>query len=172
MPQSIEESVRQLVKDVAENLLMQKIKLVTAESCTGGWVAQVVTSLSGSSEWFESGFVTYSNESKQALLGVSEAYFAEDGCGAVSEEVVRAMAKGALANSSADVAIATSGIAGPDGGSEDKPVGTVWLSWAHSDGRTTSRVYQFDGDRYSVRLAAVEQALRGLIGLLNTTKLP
>ncbi|MBL4819785.1 MAG: nicotinamide-nucleotide amidohydrolase family protein, partial [Gammaproteobacteria bacterium] len=125
MSQSTEESVRQLIKEVAERLLDKNFKLTTAESCTGGWVAQVVTSLPGSSNWFDSGFVTYSNKAKQEMLGVPASLFEEDAPGAVSEETVRAMAAGALAKSNADVAVATSGIAGPDGGSEEKPVGTV-----------------------------------------------
>jgi nicotinamide-nucleotide amidase len=171
MTRSVEENVRQLVKSVADRLVAEKLKLVTAESCTGGWVAQVATSLPGSSDWFEGGFVTYSNTSKQKLLNVPAALFKEGAPGAVSEDTVRAMAAGALTKSNVDVAIATSGVAGPDGGSEDKPVGTVWLAWAHRDGRTAARLYHFPGDRYSVRLATVEQALKGLVGLLDTTRL-
>ena len=170
MTQSTEENVRQLVKSVGDRLVADNLKLATAESCTGGWVAQVATSVPGSSEWFEAGFVTYSNTAKQNLLDVPVIFFTEGGPGAVSEEVVRAMADGALAKSDVDVAIATSGIAGPDGGSEDKPVGTVWLSWAHRDGRTAARLYHFPGDRYSVRLATVEQSLKGLVDLLNTSR--
>ena len=170
MTQSIEENVRQLVKSVGDRLVADNLKLATAESCTGGWVAQVATSVPGSSDWFEAGFVPYSNTAKQNLLDVPVNFFTEGGPGAVSEEVVCAMADGALAKSNVDVAIATSGIAGPDGGSEDKPVGTVWLSWAHRDGRTTARLYHFPGDRYSVRLATVEQSLKGLVDLLNTTR--
>ena len=172
MTRSVEENVRQLVKLVADRLVEEKLKLATAESCTGGWVAQIATSLPGSSDWFEAGFVTYSNTAKQNLLNVPAALFQEGAPGAISEEVVRAMAAGALTKANVDVAIATSGIAGPDGGSKDKPVGTVWLAWAHRDGRTATRLYQFPGDRYSVRLAAVEQALKGLIDLLDTTRLP
>ena len=172
MTQSIEENVRQLVKDVASRFLDQEIVLATAESCTGGWVAQVATSLPGSSNWFDSGFVTYSNTAKQRLLAVPAELFAEDGPGAVSEQVVKAMAAGAIANSAADVAVATSGIAGPDGGTEDKPVGTVWIAWAHRDGRCKARIHHFEGDRYSVRLRTVEQALKGILELLDTTMLP
>ena len=171
MSQSIEENVRKLVKDLADRLVEEDLKLATAESCTGGWVAQVATSLPGSSNWFDAGFVTYSNAAKRALLDVPAELFEEGAPGAVSEETVRAMARGALANSGADIVVATSGIAGPDGGTDDKPVGTVWLAWAHRDGRSSARVYQFPGDRYSVRLATVEQALIGLMGLLNTTRL-
>ena len=167
----MEENVRKLVKAIADRLVAEKLKLVTAESCTGGWVAQVATSVAGSSDWFEAGLVTYSNEAKQKLLGVPAALFELAAPGAVSQETVRAMASGALAKSGADVAIATSGIAGPDGGTEEKPVGTVWLAWAHRDGRSTARVYHFPGDRYEVRLATVEQALKGLMDLLDTTRL-
>ena len=172
MTQSIEENVRQLAKDIANRFLDQELLLATAESCTGGWIAQVVTSLPGSSNWFDSGFVTYSNTAKQKLLAVPAELFADDGPGAVSEQVVKAMATGAIAKSAADVAVATSGIAGPDGGTDDKPVGTVWIGWAHRDGRCQARVHHFEGDRYSVRLRAVEQALKGILNLLDTTMLP
>lgn len=172
MTRSIEENVRQLVKDVAGRFIEQELRLATAESCTGGWLAQVLTSIPGSSAWFDSGFVTYSNIAKQKLLGVPAQLFAPGGPGAVSEETVRAMATGALAASVADVAVATSGIAGPDGGSDEKPVGTVWLAWSHRDGRCKAREFHFDGDRYSVRLASVEQALKGIISLLDSTLLP
>jgi len=172
MTQSIEENVRQLVKDVAGRFLDQELILATAESCTGGWISQVVTSLPGSSNWFDSGFVTYSNTAKQQLLAVPAELLAEDGPGAVSEQVVKAMAVGAIGNSSADIAVATSGIAGPDGGTEDKPVGTVWIGWAHRDGRCKARIHHFQGDRYNIRLATVEQALKGILDLLDTTMLP
>ncbi|MBT8146551.1 MAG: CinA family protein [Gammaproteobacteria bacterium] len=172
MTQSIEENVRQLVKGVASRFLDQGIVLATAESCTGGWVAQVATSLPGSSNWFDCGFVTYSNSAKQRLLAVPAELFADDGPGAVSEQVVKAMALGAIANSAANVGVATSGIAGPDGGTEDKPVGTVWIGCAHEDGRCKARVYRFEGDRYSVRLQTVEQALKAILNLLDTTMLP
>ncbi|MEZ5492174.1 MAG: CinA family protein [Gammaproteobacteria bacterium] len=171
MTQSIEENVRHLVKDVAGRFIEQELVLATAESCTGGWIAQVVTSLPGSSRWFDCGFVTYSNSAKQKLLGVPAGLLEENGPGAVSEETVRAMAAGAIAASSADVAVVTSGIAGPDGGSEEKPVGTVWFAWAHRDGRCKARIHHFDGDRYSVRLQSVEQAFKGIIELLDTTML-
>lgn len=172
MTQSIEENVRHLVKEIANRFIEQDLVLATAESCTGGWIAQVVTSLPGSSNWFDTGFVTYSNHSKQRLLGVPAGLFADNGPGAVSEETVKAMAGGALTSSAADVAVATSGVAGPDGGTPDKPVGTVWFAWAHRDGRSKARVHHFEGDRYSVRLRSVEQAFKGIIELLDTTMLP
>jgi nicotinamide-nucleotide amidase len=172
MTQSIEEHVRQLVKVVASRFVEQELMLATAESCTGGWISQVVTSLPGSSAWFDCGFVTYSNQAKQRLLGVPASLLAQGGPGAVSEQTVRAMATGAIAHSVADIAVATSGIAGPDGGTEDKPVGTVWFAWAHRDGRCKARVHHFEGDRYSIRLLSVEQAFKGVLELLDTSMLP
>ncbi len=172
MSMSVEENVRTLVKAVAESLARESLKLVTAESCTGGWLAQVVTSLPGSSAWFEAGFVSYSNESKQSMLNVPAAFFAPEGPGAVSEQTVLAMCAGALANSRADVAVATSGIAGPDGGTEDKPVGTVWLAWARRGGVHRALLLQLEDDRYGIRLATVEQALKGIVSLVENTQLP
>ena len=172
MSQSPEENVRKLVKAVAERLLHEKIRLATAESCTGGWIAQVLTSLPGSSQWFDCGFVTYSNQAKQRSLDVPEILFVEGGPGAVSVETVLAMTAGALKHSDADVAIASSGIAGPDGGTEEKPVGTVWLAWERRGGKRLSKVFLFDGDRYGIRLATVEQALLGLVALLDNTQPP
>jgi len=168
MSQSIEEHVRQLVKEVASTLNDRGLILTSAESCTGGWIAQALTSLPGSSMWFDSGFVTYSNSSKQRLLGVPGSLLSDHGPGAVSELVVKAMATGALTNSAGDVAVATSGIAGPDGGSEGKPVGTVWIGWAHRDGRCRAQNHHFSGDRYDVRLKTVEQALQGILDLLDS----
>lgn len=136
-------------------------RLVTAESCTGGWIAQCVTSIPGSSRWFERGFVTYSNESKQDLLGVPAEVIATHG--AVSAETVAAMVGGALAHSRADCAVAVSGIAGPEGGSPDKPVGTVWLAWQLRGTAPVTRCFRFEGDRESVRRQAVMAALEGLI---------
>jgi nicotinamide-nucleotide amidase len=134
--------------------------MATAESCTGGLIAAACTELSGSSEWFERGFVTYSNAAKTALLGVPEALIAEHG--AVSEPVARAMAAGALLNSRAQFSVAVTGVAGPTGGSADKPVGTVWLAWATPTGVTAER-YRFPGDRAAVRHATVVKALVGLL---------
>jgi nicotinamide-nucleotide amidase len=137
--------------------------LTTAESCTGGLIAAACTDLAGSSGWFERGFVTYSNAAKTELLGVDAALIAKHG--AVSEAVVRAMAAGALAHSNAQVAVAVTGIAGPGGGSADKPVGTVWLGWAWPGGVVTERC-QFDGDRAAVRAATVQHALTRLPALI------
>lgn len=136
-------------------------KLAIAESCTGGWIAQCVTSVPGSSGWFERGFVTYSNEAKQELLGVPPDVIARHG--AVSAETVAAMAGGALAHSRADCAVAVSGVAGPDGGTPDKPVGTVWLAWQLAGRAPVMRRFQFGGGREAVRRQAVAAALTGLI---------
>ena len=151
---------------VADLLLKRGWMLATAESCTGGLIAAACTELAGSSQWFERGFVTYSNEAKTELLGVDAALIARDG--AVSESVVRAMAQGALARSRAQVAVAVTGVAGPGGGSADKPVGTVWLAWATPQG-LHSEVQHFAGDRADVRAATVEHALRNLLSQLPQT---
>ncbi len=149
---------------VAGVLRAEGMRLCCAESCTGGWIAKVATDLAGSSDWFERGFVTYSNEAKQQMLDVSAQTL--DSCGAVSAEVVTAMAQGALANSLADVSVAVSGVAGPAGGSVEKPVGTVWLAWAGSRGVVAER-RQFDGDRESVRRQTVATALQGIVDYLE-----
>ncbi len=141
------------------------LMLATAESCTGGGVAQAITEVAGSSAWFERGFVTYSNLSKQEMLGVSEATLIE--YGAVSEAVVREMVAGALANSTAQVALAISGIAGPDGGTPDKPVGTVWFAWGLKNASVYAQRHQIAGSRAEVRAHAVRIALQGVIDLLN-----
>lgn len=150
-----------LARQVAERLRHYGARLCAAESCTGGWVAKVCTDLAGSSEWFERGFVTYSNEAKQESLGVAGATLAA--WGAVSEPTVREMAAGALAHSRATVAVAISGIAGPGGGSAEKPVGTVWFAWASADGAGRTACERFDGDREAVRRQAVARALQGVL---------
>ncbi|WP_374667234.1 CinA family protein [Ramlibacter sp.] len=137
--------------------------MATAESCTGGLIAGACTDLSGSSNWFERGFVTYSNEAKVELLGVDAAHIAAHG--AVSEVVARAMAFGAVRHSRARVAVAVTGVAGPTGGSVDKPVGTVWFGYC-VDGQLASEQCRFDGDREAVRAATVEHALAGLLARL------
>ena len=148
---------------VADLLINRGWMLTTAESCTGGLIAAACTDLAGSSQWFERGFVTYSNAAKTELLGVDAALITRDG--AVSESVVRAMAQGALAHSHAQVAVAVTGVAGPGGGSASKPVGTVWLAWATPQG-LHSALHHFAGDRAAVRTATVQQALRGLLRLM------
>ncbi|MCM2129986.1 CinA family protein [Larsenimonas rhizosphaerae] len=134
--------------------------VTTAESCTGGGIAAAITEIAGSSGWFETGLVTYANHSKTALLGVSEALLSAHG--AVSEPVVHAMVQGACRLSGASLGVSVSGVAGPGGGSPDKPVGTVWIAWGTaSDSR--ARCFLFEGDRHQVRLQAVRAALEGLI---------
>ncbi|MBA3023146.1 MAG: nicotinamide-nucleotide amidase [Gammaproteobacteria bacterium] len=158
-----------LSTQVGAALKSHGMMLATAESCTGGGIAQAVTSVSGSSAWFERGFVTYSNLSKQQMLGVQEATLIA--YGAVSEAVVREMAEGALRNSTAQVSLAVSGIAGPDGGTPDKPVGTVWFAWALADGVTTALRHRFSGDRDEVRAQAVRVALQGILERLTPNTL-
>lgn len=150
---------------VGEALQRRNLMLATAESCTGGWVAQVVTSISGSSRWFERGFVTYSNDAKQEMLGVDGAVLERHG--AVSEPVVAQMVTGALRYSHAQVALAVSGIAGPEGGSQEKPVGTVCLAWGLRDQPVVTRRVHLPGNRQEVRQQAVIEALNGLIELLR-----
>jgi nicotinamide-nucleotide amidase len=134
--------------------------LATAESCTGGMIAAACTDLAGSSEWFERGFITYSNEAKTELLDVDAGLIEANG--AVSEVVARAMAFGAVRHSRARVSVAVTGIAGPTGGSKDKPLGTVWFGFM-VDGRLTSETQRFDGDRAAVRRATLDHALAGLL---------
>ena len=155
--------VQALTALVADLMLKKGWLLASAESCTGGLIAAACTELAGSSAWFERGFVTYSNEAKSALLDVDADLITR--CGAVSEEVVRAMATGALAHSPAQVAVAVTGVAGPSGGSEAKPVGTVWFGWATSAG-VVCEMRLFEGDRSQVRQATVRHALRRLAELI------
>jgi len=156
--------IEDLAGTVGERLKAHALQLVTAESCTGGWIAQVVTAVAGSSEWFERGFVTYSDASKQELLGVASDTLARHG--AVSEETAREMALGALARSKAGIAIAVTGIAGPSGGSREKPVGTVCFGWADRRG-ARSETRRFSGDRESVRRQSVIHALEGVLRTLD-----
>jgi nicotinamide-nucleotide amidase len=152
------------VSKLAEALIAKQIFLATAESCTGGLIAAACTDLTGSSAWFERGFVTYSNQAKTELLGVAAPLIAEHG--AVSEPVARAMAEGAVRNSHAQIAVAVTGVAGPAGGSPSKPVGTVWFGFVVG-GKTSSELQRFDGDRAAVRRAAVLHALHRLNHLLD-----
>ncbi|WP_443083102.1 CinA family protein [Variovorax sp. PBS-H4] len=154
-----------LVLQLAELLQHHGWMLATAESCTGGLIAGACTDLPGSSNWFERGFVTYSNAAKTELLGVDAALISAEG--AVSEPVVRAMAAGAVARSVAQVAVAVTGVAGPTGGSAEKPVGTVWFGWAVA-GRVHTERRRFDGDRARVRTATVHHALATLLALLRS----
>jgi nicotinamide-nucleotide amidase len=149
---------------VGRALLRSERSAATAESCTGGWIAKAMTDIAGSSQWFIEGFVTYSNESKVRRLGVPISVLKSQG--AVSEAVARAMARGALRRSGAKVAVAVTGIAGPDGAVPGKPVGTVWLAWAVKHGvkiQVTAERERFSGDREAVRRKTVRAALAGLL---------
>lgn len=155
-------TIARLAARTGDVLRTQHHLLVTAESCTGGWLAKVVTDIAGSSQWFDRGFITYSNAAKVEQLGVAESVLREEG--AVSEMTVREMAQGALERSPAHMAVAISGIAGPDGGSADKPVGTVWIAWATVvPAAVVTKLAHFEGGRDDVRRAAVAAALEGVI---------
>jgi nicotinamide-nucleotide amidase len=154
-----------LATQVGVALQAHGLKLVTAESCTGGGVAQAVTDIAGSSVWFERGFVTYTNQAKVEMLGVRQSTL--DSYGAVSEMAVREMVAGAIAHSHAHIALAVSGIAGPSGGTPDKPVGTVWFAWAFRHGDVEVHRYQLAGDRAAVRSQSVQIALQGVLDNLN-----
>jgi nicotinamide-nucleotide amidase len=154
-------SLEALAARVGAALLDNRLTLATAESCTGGWASQCLTAVAGSSAWFERGFVTYANAAKQEMLGVPEATLAAHG--AVSQPVAVAMAEGALRHSRADWALSITGIAGPDGGTDEKPVGTVCFAWAARDGGTTTETRHFAGDRRAVRAQSVARALEGLL---------
>lgn len=148
-------------------LRYQRRVLASAESCTGGWLAKAITDIAGSSQWFDRGFVTYSNAAKTDQLGVSEKVLEQEG--AVSEAAVREMALGALDKSQAHLAVAISGIAGPDGGSAEKPVGTVWMAWATITPSTmVTKLCHFEGNREAVRRAAVIAALEGIMAISET----
>lgn len=149
-----------MAKALGERLLSMRQMLVTAESCTGGWIAKCMTDVAGSSAWFDCGMVAYSYEAKQALLAVRPQTLEQ--FGAVSRETVVDMVSGALVHSGATVAVAVTGIAGPSGGSDDKPVGTVWIGWKRRGGYARAEVFHFDGDRDAVRRQTVAAALRGL----------
>ena len=156
--------IEALAADLGRALQLAGAHVTTAESCTGGGIAEAITRIAGSSAWFEAGFVTYSNEQKTRQLGVPAPLFEQ--VGAVSREVVEAMVRGAQRHSGARFAVAVSGVAGPDGGSPEKPVGTVWLAWAVAE-RMFARRFQFTGDRQAVREQSVEAALVGLISVVN-----
>jgi len=156
--------LKRLAARVGRLLLKEHRHVATAESCTGGWIAKSLTDIAGSSQWFIEGFVTYSNQSKMQRLGVPRAVLEKEG--AVSEETVRAMSAGALRRTNAQVAVAVTGIAGPDGAVPGKPVGTVWLGWATRRGgaiRVRTQLKHFRGDRDSVRRKTVQLALEGLL---------
>ena len=154
-----DEQLKDLAMAVGERLQHENEKLALAESCTGGWIAKACTDVAGSAAWFAGGWVSYSNEAKQTMVGVDPVTLAENG--AVSEAVVREMARGAQRIAGTAYACAVSGIAGPTGGSDDKPVGLVWIAWAHGESLETER-FQFGGDREQVRRRTVAAALEGL----------
>ena len=160
---SNDQALTQLAAELGRQLMAAKAQVSTAESCTGGGIAEAITRIAGSSAWFEAGYVTYSNAQKTKQLDVPGELFAT--VGAVSQQVVEAMVRGAQANSGARFAVAVSGVAGPDGGSAEKPVGTVWLAWGDGE-QLFSRRRQFAGDRAEVRRQTVEAALAGLLRLL------
>ena len=157
--------LHQLAAELGDKLIARGWMLASAESCTGGWVGQLLTALPGSSHWYERGFITYANAAKVEMLGVPEATLATHG--AVSEETASAMAAGALAHSHAQASLAISGIAGPGGGTPQKPVGLVCYGWALADGTVMSSTCRLDGDRDEIRSRAVAAALRGLIELIG-----
>lgn len=149
-----------LAGEVANAMLKHRLMLVTAESCSGGWIAKILTDLPGSSAWFDTGVVTYSYGAKEALLGVNPRTL--ELTGAVSEETVLEMVSGALARFGAGVAVAVTGIAGPSGGTPDKPVGTVWIGWKRRGGYAHAQLFHFPGDREAVRRQTVAAALIGM----------
>ncbi|MEQ1590917.1 MAG: nicotinamide-nucleotide amidohydrolase family protein [Thiobacillaceae bacterium] len=156
--------LQELATTLGEALRARGWMVATAESCTGGWVGQVLTSIPGSSAWYDRGFITYANAAKQDMLGVAATTL--ETYGAVSEETVCEMARGALARSGAQATLAISGIAGPGGGTPQKPVGLVCYGWALTDGTLMSSTCRLDGDREEIRSRAVAAALRGLIDLI------
>jgi len=153
-----------LAARVGERLRAKRALLVTAESCTGGWVSQAVTAIAGSSDWFERGFVVYSNAAKEQMLGVSRATLQRHG--AVSEQTAQELARGALEHSRGTIALSVTGVAGPGGGSAEKPIGLVWFAWATKQAlRSESR--RFAGDREAVRRQSVVRALEGVLEVLD-----
>lgn len=162
---SSEQAVRELAKKLGARLLMKGIRLATAESCTGGWIAKVLTDIAGSSDWFESGIVSYSNEAKKHFLKVPDGVLLDHG--AVSENAVLAMQQGVFMETRADAGISVSGIAGPGGGTEEKPVGTVWIAVGLRDQMAHTQKFLFEGDRNQVRLQAVDAALKSLLQLVE-----
>ena len=155
-----DEEILAAAQALADSLAQQRLLLTTAESCTGGGIAETLTGIAGASAWFDRGFVTYSNEAKLSMLGVAQSTL--DRFGAVSEATALEMARGAISHSGAHVSVAVTGIAGPDGGTPDKPVGTVWIAWGQKLGYAEARRFQFDGDRNAVRQQAILEAILGL----------
>ncbi|MES9845007.1 MAG: nicotinamide-nucleotide amidase [Candidatus Sedimenticola sp. 6PFRAG5] len=161
----MDQELEQLAGRLGERLAAKGLVMAAAESCTGGWIAKAMTDIAGSSGCFDRGFVTYSNEAKQEMLGVTRSTLEKHG--AVSEETVGEMVRGALVNSRASVAVAVSGIAGPGGGTAEKPVGTVCFAWGVEGGVSDIATYQFTGDREAVRRQAVISALNGVLKIIG-----
>lgn len=159
-----------LAVQVGARLQAEHLSLVTAESCTGGWIAKMITDVPGCSAWFECGIAAYSYEAKQGLLGVRPDTLLEHG--AVSRETVLEMVSGALTHAGASVSVAVTGIAGPSGGTEDKPVGSVWLAWKRRGGYPHAELHQFGGDREAIRRQTVEVALRGIVRIASSSGIP
>lgn len=165
VPVPTDADLQALAEQVAAAAQQRRLMLVTAESCTGGWIAKALTDLPGSSGWFDAGVVTYSYEAKEALLGVNPRTL--ERTGAVSEETALEMVSGALARFGAGMAVAVTGIAGPSGGTPEKPVGTVWIGWKRRGGYAHATLFQFGGDREAVRRQTVAAALSGVIKALT-----
>lgn len=163
--ETTEQAVQELAKKLGARLFMKGLKLATAESCTGGWIAKVLTDIAGSSDWFESSVVSYSNEAKKHFLKVPDGVLIDHG--AVSENTVIAMLQGVFMETPADAAISISGVAGPGGGSVEKPVGTVWIAVGLRNQMVHTQQFLFDGDRNAVRLQSVAAALGALLELLE-----
>ena len=160
-----ESKIIELIQTLAPKLVTQHKRIATAESCTGGLVAKLCTDINGSSQWFDCGIVSYSNQSKINLLNVSTSTL--DSHGAVSRAIVREMVLGLLNTSNVDIGVSISGIAGPSGGDDKKPVGTVWIAWATSSSSVDEALFQFNGDREQVRLQAAYEAIKGINERLN-----
>jgi len=160
-----EDSINSILEQLAPDLMQKNLRLASAESCSGGWLAKAITDLGGSSQWFECSIVSYSNQSKQDFLGVNSQTLEQHG--AVSQPVVKEMVLGLLNRCQADLGVSISGIAGPGGGTKDKPVGTVWMAWAKQGQFIESIRFKFNGDRKEVRLQAVYEALKGVQRILD-----
>lgn len=158
--------LHRLAEGIADLLIARGLSIVAAESCTGGWIAKVLTDIAGSSAWFECGVVAYSYEAKEALLGVQPQTL--ERTGAVSQETCTEMVSGALARYGASVAVAVTGIAGPTGATPGKPVGTVWIGWKRRGGYARAELFHFDGDREAVRRQTVAAALEGVRRILTS----
>jgi nicotinamide-nucleotide amidase len=166
LPASFDDAaLHQLAEQVGERLRVNRHMLCTAESCTGGWIAKMITDIPGCSDWFDCGLAAYSYEAKQALLGVRPETLTQ--FGAVSRETVLEMVSGALVTSGASVAVAVTGIAGPTGGMPDKPVGTIWIGWKRRGRYPVAEVFHFDGDREAIRRKTVAVALKGLLTIAD-----